>query len=95
MDINAETISKLERLAYLQLDPEVREQLRGDLGKILDFANQLSNLPLSHANEMTHASNRENVLRQDCVQPSLPRSVALQNAPESDGEFILVPKVLD
>ena len=36
----------------------------------------------------------ENVFREDKVRPSLPRGKALDNAPDSDGEYLLVPRVI-
>jgi len=36
-----------------------------------------------------------NVFREDVVEPSLPRDIALERAPSHDGEFYLVPKILD
>jgi aspartyl-tRNA(Asn)/glutamyl-tRNA(Gln) amidotransferase subunit C len=35
-----------------------------------------------------------NVLREDVVEPSLPIEKVLQNAPETDGRFFKVPKIL-
>jgi aspartyl-tRNA(Asn)/glutamyl-tRNA(Gln) amidotransferase subunit C len=43
---------------------------------------------------MTHALPLHNVLRDDVVEPSLPVEQVLTNAPESDGPFFKVPKVI-
>jgi aspartyl-tRNA(Asn)/glutamyl-tRNA(Gln) amidotransferase subunit C len=45
--------------------------------------------PMMHAQEMT------NVYRDDEVQPSLTREEALRNAPQTDGEYFLVPRILE
>lgn len=95
MKVTPETIQYLEKLAYLQLDDRQRESLSGDLNKILRFAEQLSSLPLGETTPMTHAASLENVLRPDEVKTSLPRERALENAPRQDGQYYLVPKVLD
>jgi|GEM_PF-7086493 len=45
--------------------------------------------------ELRNCFNKaENVFREDKVRPSLPRGKALGNAPDSDGEYFLVPKVI-
>jgi len=36
-----------------------------------------------------------NVFREDSVVPSLPRELALGNAPKTDGKFFLVPQIID
>lgn len=95
MRVTPETIAYLEKLAYLQLDDNQRESLSSDLNKILGFAEQLSSLPLGDTTPMTHAASLENILRPDQVTASLPRERALQNAPRQDGQYYLVPKVLD
>jgi aspartyl-tRNA(Asn)/glutamyl-tRNA(Gln) amidotransferase subunit C len=43
---------------------------------------------------MSHALPLKNVLRDDVVQPSLSIQQVLQNAPESEGRFFKVPKVI-
>jgi aspartyl-tRNA(Asn)/glutamyl-tRNA(Gln) amidotransferase subunit C len=34
-------------------------------------------------------------LRNDVLRPSLPHTEAMQNAPETDGDFFKVPKVIE
>ena len=43
---------------------------------------------------MAHALPLHNVLRDDVVGPSLPREKVLENAPDTDGPFFKVPKVI-
>jgi aspartyl-tRNA(Asn)/glutamyl-tRNA(Gln) amidotransferase subunit C len=43
---------------------------------------------------MAHVLPLNNVLREDVVQPSLPLEQVLQNAPQTDGPFFMVPKVI-
>jgi aspartyl-tRNA(Asn)/glutamyl-tRNA(Gln) amidotransferase subunit C len=44
---------------------------------------------------MVHAVELSNVFRADEIAPSLPREAALKNAPKTDGQFFLVPQILD
>jgi len=44
---------------------------------------------------MVHAVELQNVLRADVPIESLPRSAALSNAPRTDGEYFLVPAIID
>jgi aspartyl-tRNA(Asn)/glutamyl-tRNA(Gln) amidotransferase subunit C len=43
---------------------------------------------------MAHALPLANVLREDVVRPALPPDQVLANAPETDGPFFKVPKVI-
>lgn len=95
MEVTSETVAYLEKLAYLRLDESQRSQLQSDLNKILAFAEQLGSLSLPDTTPMTHAGQQVNVLRADQVCPGLSRPEALRNAPASDGQYYLVPKVLD
>ena len=44
---------------------------------------------------MPHPVPAENVFREDVEGVSLPREAALANAPKTDGQFFLVPKILE
>jgi len=95
MKIDKPLISRLEELARLELSDAEREALRADLNEILAMVEKLDELdlegvePLLYVNEVLHAP------RPDRVQGQLSREEALRNAPQSDGEFFLLPKVID
>lgn len=52
------------------------------------------NLPPNEIEPRSQFIKAENVFRADKVRPSLPRGKALGNAPDSDGEYFLVPRVI-
>lgn len=82
-------------LAQLTLDDATVDRLTGELGQILDYVDQLNELDTDGIEPMMHALDLTNVLREDEVKPSLDRDVALSAAPKTDGEYYLVPKILD
>jgi aspartyl-tRNA(Asn)/glutamyl-tRNA(Gln) amidotransferase subunit C len=43
---------------------------------------------------MVHALPLHNVFREDVIEPALPLEKVLSNAPETDGPFFKVPKIL-
>jgi aspartyl-tRNA(Asn)/glutamyl-tRNA(Gln) amidotransferase subunit C len=65
------------------------------LGDILAYMEKLNELDTSNVEPMMHALPMTNVFREDEVQPSLDREAALMNAPKTDGEYFLVPRILD
>ena len=82
-----------------------------DLNSILDYIDLLSQLDTSQVPPMAQVSDRYGVdqskqgserfayaAREDVLEglrKSLPQEAALQNAPESDGTFFKVPKVIE
>lgn len=94
-EVTMATISKLERLACLQLAEPDRQALLGDLAKILSAARSLTQLDLSAFEPAMLGSSAGNVLRVDEVATSSTLEQALANAPEVSGPYYHVPRVLE
>ncbi|MDZ4857467.1 MAG: Asp-tRNA(Asn)/Glu-tRNA(Gln) amidotransferase subunit GatC [Candidatus Hydrogenedentes bacterium] len=82
-------------LAQLTLDEADKDKLVGEMGDILAYMEKLNALDTEGIEPMMHVLEMTNVFREDVVEPSLDREVALMNAPKTDGEYFLVPKILD
>jgi aspartyl-tRNA(Asn)/glutamyl-tRNA(Gln) amidotransferase subunit C len=68
------------------------------LAAILDYIDQLNRLDTTKVEPMAQvlADTRPNPsVREDVLQPCLPREEALAAAPEADGTFFKVPKVIE
>ena len=88
---DARHVAKLARLA---LDERRLAKLTPQLESILDYVAKIGEVDVSGVEPMAHALPLANVLREDVVEPSLPIDKVLQNAPETDGPFFKVPKVI-
>jgi aspartyl-tRNA(Asn)/glutamyl-tRNA(Gln) amidotransferase subunit C len=97
------TVTDVERvaeLAHLELTPEESVHMLHDLNAILDYAGELNELdthgitPLAQVSELEGAGGA-GTLRQDVKAPSLDRSAVMARAPETDGAFFKVPKVIE
>ncbi len=95
MQIGTALISRLERLARLQLDAPERAQLTTDLQSILNMVDKLSELDTTGVEPLIYLNDTENVLREDAIGPQLIAAEALQNAPKHDEQFFRVPKVIE
>jgi aspartyl-tRNA(Asn)/glutamyl-tRNA(Gln) amidotransferase subunit C len=95
MQIDAALISRLEKLSRLQLGDAEREKLTGDLQRILDMVDTLRALDTENVEPLVYLNDAVNVLRADEVGRQLTISEALQNAPEQNGQFFMVPKMID
>ena len=94
MTISRQDVEKVSLLARLRLSEEELETLTAQLGQIVEYVEQLSELDTDDVQPMAHAVDLNNVLVDDQLQPSLPRDEALVNAPKRDTECYLVPAVL-
>lgn len=84
-------VAKLARLALTE--PELA-RLGTQLESILGYVAKIEQANVTGVEPMAHAINLTNVFREDEVQPSLPLDKVLQNAPETDGPFFKVPKII-
>jgi aspartyl-tRNA(Asn)/glutamyl-tRNA(Gln) amidotransferase subunit C len=81
-------------LARLSLEPAEVLRLSEELGAILGYLEQLSDLDLAGVPPMTHAVALACPLRSDEVGPSLGTERALGCAPRRDGDYFQVPRVI-
>ena len=95
MQIDKQLISKLEKLARLQLDEKEREKLTGDLQRILNMVDKLRELDTSGVEPLVYMNDEANPLRSDEVGHQLSTEEALCNAPKRGGQFFRVPKVIE
>jgi len=93
--ITRSDVEYVARLAHLSPDDATKEQLVAELGDILAYMDQLNEVDTSDVEPVTHVLEMTNVYREDEVGESLDRATALGNAPKSDGEYFLVPQILD
>jgi aspartyl-tRNA(Asn)/glutamyl-tRNA(Gln) amidotransferase subunit C len=102
--VGTEEVGRVAELAHLELTAEETGRMQQDLNAILDYIAQLNELdttgvePLAQVSELGNddasAGDDEN-LRADEVHASLDRGVVMHEAPESNGEFFKVPKVIE
>jgi aspartyl-tRNA(Asn)/glutamyl-tRNA(Gln) amidotransferase subunit C len=88
-------VEHVAHLARLGLTDEELTRLEGQLNHILEQYAILAELPTDDIPPTAQTIELENILREDVVQPSLPLEAVLGNAPSRDGDFIVVPAILD
>jgi len=95
MEVNDALVDNLAKLSRLQFNEQEKEIIKKDLQRMIEFVDKLKELDTTGVEPLMHMSDSENVLREDKVQGSISREEALKNAPDSDGVFIKVPKVIE
>ena len=93
--ITDETVRHIAHLSRLKLTGEEVARFGEQLSAILTHVEQLNELDTSQVEPSAHALPVHNVFREDVVRASLTADQALANAPQRDGSFFKVPKVLD
>lgn len=93
--IDAEQVRKVAKLARLQLTEVEIDEFTDQLGAILGYVEKMNELETDDVEPLAHCLAIGNVFRADEIKPSLGTDRALTNAPERDGPFFKVPKILD
>jgi aspartyl-tRNA(Asn)/glutamyl-tRNA(Gln) amidotransferase subunit C len=98
--VSVDDVRRVAELASLELTVEEETRMLRDLNAILGHVAQLNELdtsavlPMAQVSEVIGAGV-ENVLRADQVHPCLDRAQVMASAPETDGTFFKVPKVIE
>jgi len=94
MSISREEVEKVSLLSRLLLSDEELAKMTVQMGRILEYVEQLGELDTDDVEPLSHALDVSDVLREDQVTDSLPRQDVLANSPNCDDECYLVPAVL-
>jgi len=89
--IDRDQVLHVARLARLDLSEDALERMAGELSKILDHVERISELELDGVEPTSHVVALENVLRPDEPRPSWPRERVLEPAPDADEGAFRVP----
>jgi aspartyl-tRNA(Asn)/glutamyl-tRNA(Gln) amidotransferase subunit C len=95
MAINRETVEYVAHLARIELQPKELEKFSKQLHDILDFIDTLTKVDIKDIAPTSHILPINNVLRDDLPKGSLPLEKVLENAPSREGNFFVVPKVIE
>jgi aspartyl-tRNA(Asn)/glutamyl-tRNA(Gln) amidotransferase subunit C len=108
MKVTEKDVLYVAELANLELSEAERARMVKDLNSILEYVDRLNELDTSNVEPMAQTSDRYGIdesktgtarfacaMREDKTGPSLPREAVMENAPESDGAFFKVPKVIE
>lgn len=93
--IDIEQVKQVAKLSRLDLTEAEIRQFTDQLGAILEYMAKLNQLDTDKVEPLAHCLPVSNCLRSDEVKQSLGTQKTIANAPASDGQFFLVPKILD
>ncbi|HQY87923.1 MAG TPA: Asp-tRNA(Asn)/Glu-tRNA(Gln) amidotransferase subunit GatC [Tepidisphaeraceae bacterium] len=92
--ITLEQVRHVAKLARLAIPEDRLADFTAKIESILTYVEQLKEVDVEGIEPTSHAIPMTNVLREDVVRPAMSVEDVLKNAPESDGAFFKVPKVI-
>ncbi|OHD86324.1 MAG: asparaginyl/glutamyl-tRNA amidotransferase subunit C [Sulfuricurvum sp. RIFCSPLOWO2_02_FULL_43_45] len=96
MQIDEKLLQRLEKLSYLQIPQEHREEMIAQLSEIVSFVDNLSELPTDGVEATFAMSQSSTLLREDIgnVNGAINDDI-LAHAPHSQDHFFIVPKIIE
>ncbi len=96
MQIDEQLLTRLEKLSMIRIGEDKRDEIIQELSEFLNFADNLSELDTSSVDDKFAMDNKATITRDD--EPSCDSAIndaILQNAPQSDDHFFIVPKIIE
>ncbi|KQQ74338.1 glutamyl-tRNA amidotransferase [Rhizobium sp. Leaf321] len=95
MSVDLATVKRVARLARIAVTEDEANRMVGELNGIIDFVEQLSEVDVTGVEPMTSVMPMEMRLRADVVTDGNKADEIVANAPATDRNFFMVPKVVE
>jgi aspartyl-tRNA(Asn)/glutamyl-tRNA(Gln) amidotransferase subunit C len=95
MSVDVDTVRRIAHLARIAVADDEVEHLKGELNAMLAFVEQLSEVKVEGVEPMTSVTPMAMKKRTDAVTDGGMAADILKNAPATDDDFFLVPKVVE
>ena len=95
MSVDAATVRRIAHLARIAVKEDEVSHLAGELNAILAFVEQLSEVDVAGVEPMTSVTPMAMKKRHDVVNDGEMADVIVGNAPATEDNFFLVPKVVE
>ena len=95
MNIDTKIVDEVAHLARLEFDEKAKEEIIGDLNRMLSFIDKLSELDTANVEPLIYMTDEVNVMRDDEPIVSITQADALKNAPKRDSDYYKAPKVIE
>lgn len=95
MSVDLATVKRVAHLARIAVSEDEAQRMMGELNGILGFVEQLSEVDIEGVEPMTSVTPMAMKERDDVVTDGNKAADVVANAPVSDRDFFLVPKVVE
>ena len=95
MKLSRESVQRIATLARLRLTADEESEITGQLDRILSYMDKLNELDTSNIELFNHNIDNLSALREDRLTNQPNTDALLANAPDRDGNFFKVPKIIE
>ena len=95
MSVDKDAVRRIARLARLALDDSQVETMENELNALLSFVEQLKDVNVDGVPPMTSVVEQQLKARADVITEGGIAADLMKNAPQSEGSFFVVPKVVE
>ncbi|MBN9243360.1 MAG: Asp-tRNA(Asn)/Glu-tRNA(Gln) amidotransferase subunit GatC [Mesorhizobium sp.] len=95
MSVDVQTVKRVARLARIAVSEDDAQRMTGELNAILGFVEQLNEVDVSGVEPMTSVTPMAMKKREDVVTDGDKAADIIANAPATEEDFFLVPKVVE
>lgn len=95
MSLDRAAVAKIAKLARLKMEPDRQEAMASELNRILSFVEELQSVNTDNVPPMTSVTPMKLRQREDAVTDGGQPEAVLKNAPQRQGDFYTVPKVVE
>ena len=95
MSIDQKIVKYISKLARISINEKKAKNLANDLTNIFKFIEKLNNLDTKNIEPLTSISETKLHLREDNIKDANIRDQILENSPEKNKEYFVVPKVIE
>ncbi|AJY47259.1 Asp-tRNA(Asn)/Glu-tRNA(Gln) amidotransferase subunit GatC [Martelella endophytica] len=95
MSVDTATVKRVARLARIAVDEEAALRMTGELNAILGFVEQLGEVDVEGVEPMTSVMPMDMKKREDAITDGDKADDIVANAPDTERNFFLVPKVVE
>ncbi len=95
MEFDKKSLLKLGKLARISISEDKLKNLSKDLNSILEFVDQLKEIKTDQVDPTSNSLNQKLEVRDDKVDNKNSTEDVLENAPEKEMDFFVVPKVIE
>jgi aspartyl-tRNA(Asn)/glutamyl-tRNA(Gln) amidotransferase subunit C len=95
MEITPQLFDHIANLARLEFPDNEKEAIRMDMEKMVRFVEKLNELDTTGVEPLIHMSDVQQIPREDVAKNGATKQEGLLNAPLTDGNYFLVPKVIE
>jgi aspartyl-tRNA(Asn)/glutamyl-tRNA(Gln) amidotransferase subunit C len=95
MSVDAATVKRIGRLARIRVEEDEVEKYQGEINAILGFVEQLDEVNVDGVEPMTSVTPMQLRRREDAVTDGGYPERIVKNAPLTEDNFFMVPKVIE